>query len=225
MGSLYQEFINGLQEERLRIGITQTEMGQLLRMSQSHYSKVELGKRRLTYYEMQFLCETSLDVFYIFTGYRVNLYEKSVLFEYSYEKLVCCLRCLWILLLYSDKRNNMIILKTEKRGFDTEQYTIIECDDVREIFYKLRRNLGYNQAKMADLLGVDVKKLRCLEKGKILPDCELICKLVENFEIPYAIFFKDRRGIICEIIYLLEIFDEKKKKEILYKIDSLLKEF
>lgn len=52
MGKIYQEVSNRLCEERKRLGYSQQQMGQLIRMSQSHYSKVELGKRRLSYYEV-----------------------------------------------------------------------------------------------------------------------------------------------------------------------------
>lgn len=43
-------------------------MGRILRMNQSHYSKVEHGRRRFTYYETQYLCEADIDSYYIFTG-------------------------------------------------------------------------------------------------------------------------------------------------------------
>ena len=53
MSATYQKFHERLKEERLRLQLSQLEISQLLRMSQSHYSKAELGKRRLSYYEMQ----------------------------------------------------------------------------------------------------------------------------------------------------------------------------
>lgn len=68
MNAKYQSFCERLKEERLRLELSQVEIGQILRMSQSHYSKIELGTRRLTYYETQCLSETNADVYYIFTG-------------------------------------------------------------------------------------------------------------------------------------------------------------
>lgn len=47
----YSHFTERLKEERKRVGLSQNETAQKLKMSQSHYSKVELAKRRLSFYE------------------------------------------------------------------------------------------------------------------------------------------------------------------------------
>lgn len=61
----YQNVLERLKEERLRQHWSQIQMGGQMRMSQSHYSKVELGNRRLTFYQIQYLCDTEIDVHYI----------------------------------------------------------------------------------------------------------------------------------------------------------------
>ena len=66
----YQNVLERLKEERLRQRWSQTQMGGHMRMSQSHYSKAELGNRRLTFYQLQYLCESEIDVHYVFTGYK-----------------------------------------------------------------------------------------------------------------------------------------------------------
>ena len=38
----YEDFLARLKEERLRLGLSQDDIGRLLRMTQSHYSKAEL---------------------------------------------------------------------------------------------------------------------------------------------------------------------------------------
>lgn len=82
MSATYQKFHERLKEERLRLELSQLEISQLLRMSQSHYSKAELGKRRLSYYEMQCLCETQANVFYIFTGEKCKEELQDVVLAY-----------------------------------------------------------------------------------------------------------------------------------------------
>lgn len=61
MSTSYESVLERLKEERLRKQWTQYEMGRILRMNQSHYSKVEHGRRRFTYYETQYLCEADID--------------------------------------------------------------------------------------------------------------------------------------------------------------------
>lgn len=63
MCTKYQDFLDKLKEERISRKWTQLQMGQKLRMTQSHYSKAEMGSRRFTYYEMKCLCETDLDIY------------------------------------------------------------------------------------------------------------------------------------------------------------------
>ena len=89
----------------------------------------------------------------------------------------------------------------------------------------MRRALNYNQMKMADLLEVDVKKLRSMESGKVLPDSEIIWRLSESFYIPYALLLKDKKGLACEISCLLKLIEESKRKDVLDSIKSIHKTF
>ena len=105
------------------------------------------------------------------------------------------------------------------------QNALIPCKKGKSIFYKLRRALNYNQKKMADLLEVDVKKLRGMESGKIFPDSEIMWQLSEVFSLPYALLLRDKEGLICEISCLLEFVDESKRKDIIESIKSIHKTF
>ena len=112
-----------------------------------------------------------------------------------------------------------------QKKIENIQYALMSCKKGKTIFYKLRRSLNYNQMKMADLLEVDVKKLRSMESGKVLPDSEIIWQLSEVFYIPYALLLKDKKGLACEISYLLQLIDESKRKDILDSIKSIHKTF
>lgn len=68
---------------------------------------------------------------------------------------------------------------------------------------------------MAEKLGVDRKKLRDLEKGKLLPDSELIWKMSYQLYVPFSLILKDSNGLISEICYLLEQLEADKRKWIL----------
>lgn len=225
MSTSYQKFHERLKEERRRIQLSQLEIGQLLRMSQSHYSKAELGKRRLSYYEVQCLCETKMDVYYIFTGEKYQIEVNDFFIECTFEELKCYLELLCILLMCW-YRDNMILLSNNMyKKIENIHYVFMPCKKGKTIFYKLRRALNYNQNKMADLLKVDVKKLRNMESGKILPDNEIICQLSDVFHIPYALVLNDKKGLACEIRRLLRLVDRDKQKDILDAIKSIHKSF
>lgn len=79
-----------------------------------------------------------------------------------------------------------------------------------DIFLTVRRLKGYTQIKMADMIGVDVKKLRDLENGKKLPDSEIISKMYEVFKILPVVMIGTKNCMLDTILYIL---DEKKKED------------
>lgn len=84
------------------------------------------------------------------------------------------------------------------------KYILVAGKENDNILYSVRRLLGYTQQKMAGCLGVDVKKLRELENGRILPDSEMIWRIYDLFHIPPSIILKDKKGFVCELCSLLE---------------------
>ncbi len=225
MSATYQKFHERLKEERLRLELSQLEISQLLRMSQSHYSKAELGKRRLSYYEMQCLCETQANVFYIFTGEKCKEELQDVVLAYIYEEIECYLGILCTILISLHKNSMIKIPSGIYKKIVSIQYALMPGEKGKNVIYKLRRALNYNQVKMADLLGVDIKKLRNMENGKTLPDSEMLWHILEVFNIPYALLLKDKQGLACEISYLLQHTDESKRKDIQDSIESIHKLF
>ena len=172
-------------------------------------------------YEVQCLCETNANVYYIFTGEKCQIALNDFLLKCTFEELKCYLELLCILLMCWH-RGNMIVLSNDMyKRIENIRYVLMPCKKDKTIFYKLRRALNYSQIKMADLLKVDVKKLRSMESGKTLPDSEIICHLSDGFHIPYALILNDERGLVCEISCLLRLVDENKQKDILDAMKSI----
>lgn len=222
----YQRFCERLKEERMRISLSQMEISRLLRMTQSHYSKAELGKRRLSYYEIQCLCETKVDVYYVFTGERCRQKENDSFFEEcTVEELKSYLELLCVLYMCLIKTNILTVSSDEHKKVENMRYALMPYEKGKTIFYKLRRTLNYNQKKMAELMKVDVKKLRGMESGKILPDSEIMCQMLDVFSVPYALLMNDKNGLICEINCLLALIQESKRKDILEGMKLIHKTF
>lgn len=215
MSTEYQKFCERLKEERVRISLSQMEVSRSLRMTQSHYSKAELGKRRLSYYEIQCLCETKMDVYYIFTGERWRQIENDSFFwKSTVEELKSYLEIVCTLYMSLFKANILTLSSDNYKKIENIWYALMPCEKGKTIFYKLRRALNYNQKKMAELMKVDVKKLRGMESGKILPDSEIMCQMMDVFSIPYALLLNDKDGLICEINSLLGLIEESKRKDV-----------
>ena len=202
------DILKRLKEERIRMGLSQREMSNFLRLSQSDYSKVELGKRLLSYYELLSLCATDADVNYIYTGRRATDRYMEFFERFDYTMLVNCLQIIFATV-------NLCCLNSvcENKEKLAEQiryvpFTSLGSQDSKDrtsyIFLALRSSLQWQQMKMAEELGMDVKKLRDLEKGKKQPDIEIIYRMYRKFGILPAVMLQDRKGVLSELTIILE---------------------
>ena len=197
MGVTYEDFLERLKEERINQDLTQCEMGARLRMSQSHYSKAELGTRKLTFYEMQSLCKTELNVFYILTGIRVDEKYRKTLEESAPHELNLLLRIVCYAYSFHRRKGMQYFADGYSEKVETEYYGLLR-DNQTNIFYSIRRIKKYSQKKMASMLNIDVKKLRDLEKGIVQPDGELIFKIYQAFYIPFCVILEEKNLLVSE---------------------------
>lgn len=225
MSAAYDDLLIRLVNERQRLAISQREMGRHMRMSQSNYSKVELGKRRLSYYELKYLCDSDIDLHFVFTGKRCSIKYQDFFEIYSYSQLLCLLSIvssLTELCCSFEQTDNDRLLSVW-----TELARLADSGQKlnRNLFGQIRKLLGHSQKEMAEKLGMDVKKLRELENGRCQPDSELLCRLYELFGVLPAMVLQDRRGLISEICCLMESFSSDSVEEILMFLRRFRKEF
>lgn len=148
----YEDFLARLKEERLRLGLSQDDIGRLLRMTQSHYSKAELGSRWFTYYELQCLCDTDVDVFYLFTGHRFESVNDENMKKKPMGKLIFYMNTLCNLISYLDGEETIALSENDRKKIRYIQSSQIRMGDSRTGLFWLRTVLDYNQFKMAGIL-------------------------------------------------------------------------
>lgn len=209
----YDDVLKRLKEERQRLALSQKEMSQCVRMNQSNYSKVELGLRRLNFHELKYLCESDVDVHYIYTAQKNSGQFTDFLSKSGYSELMCFLNIIYAIVAFRYRKEHS---EQWKDILEKIKYVpLLEgSQDADNIFLLVRRSVNYQQKKMADILGIDVKKLRELENGRSLPDSELLSRLYELFYIPPAPILKDRKCMVNEISVLLDMVDEENRKMI-----------
>ena len=183
-------------------------------MSQSNYSKIELGQRRFSFYELKYLCRTELDVHYIFTGQKCHGEKEDILTKSSFAQLFSYLGIVYSI---AAPRRKM---KTDAHWdlvFDNVRYLpfVVENNGSGNIFYQLRQGLDLQQQKMANTMGIDIKKLRELENGRSLPDSELLYRLFDLFGVPPWAVLQDRGSLIGELSVILEIINDKSRDKII----------
>lgn len=223
MGTIYQEFLKRLKEERLRLKLSQNDMGCFLHMTQSHYCKAERGTRRFTYREMNSMGKMGLDVTYLITGYRCQEPYKEFLERCTAKELRCYLSliCSVIECAYINKSYRH---QNELRQLiEAIQLSMMPRERGTTLLYTLRRSGKISQIAMAEMLEVDVKKLRELENGKKEPDGELMCLLWEKFMVPISLILDDSiaSGLESELSYLLELMKEEHREAVFQTLKQL----
>lgn len=211
----YDLFVKRLREERAGTQLTQKEMAVKLKMSESHYSKAETARRRLSFFETKWLCETPVDSFYIFTGKRVDRQYSEIFSKCEYEELLCHYEFVCMVALHPGLGRTGGLNAEDRRIIEYARYLLVMEQADKTIFKKHREYREYSQRQMAELLGVDSKKLRDLEKGKLLPDSELIWQMSSQLQIPFSLVLKDRNGLISEICSWLERLEPDKRELVL----------
>ena len=218
MNRTYDDFLCRLKEQRKQLGLSQEQMAQRVHKTQSNYSKVELGLQRLSYEELKYLSESGIDIYYIFTGYRgsgkyLDFFERK-----TYAEICSYLGIIYSVLSLDDNIEKKFSKISEEMLYIP---LIISKEKSINAFLTLRRISGYQQKVMADKIGVDVKKLRELEKDSCLPDSEILWKTYHEFGISPMYILKDKEGIIHEVDALLEISEKECTEKILEIVSSL----
>lgn len=220
MNETYQSVLKRLKEERTEKKWSQEQISKQLRMSQSHYSKVELGKRRFTYYEVQYLYGLQLDAHYIFTGQRGGTEQETFFSNCDYRELNFYMHILAYVAeyLYTVRR-----LENWEPVYKEMKYIgyITAPDRINDnALFALRRAVEYSQQKMAEKLGVDIKKIRSMENGDSLPDSEILWNLYQFFRIPPAVFIKSERGVACAIGCILDMLGKENRGHAMAVVES-----
>ena len=220
MNVSYQNVLERLKEERLKNNWSQEQISQRLKMSQSHYSKVELGKRRFTYYEVQYLYDLEVDAHYIFTGQKSNVRCEALFSPCDYRELNFYLHVLAYMSEYLCLVRKSEEWKALYRELEYIRYVTAPDRADDNTLFLLRRLLNYNQQTMAEKLGVDIKKVRAMENGESLPDSEILWNLYQLFRIPPAVFTKNQRGMASAVSCLMDILPKKEKEHALEVLQS-----
>ncbi len=222
MSSNYNDVLARLREQRLSKSLSQNEIAQIVHMTQSNYSKAELALRRLSFNELKCLCDSPIDVYYVFTGRESSSRYRDFFDGCSYWELCSYLNVIYSISSMQDKNEP---LEQWKGILEQTSYIpiIMGNQDSKNIFQALRNNMNCQQKKMAEKLGIDIKKFRDLEKGRCLPDSELFWRLYDLFRIPPAVLLEDKNGMASEIATVLDAIDIE-YRESMFNILKMIRE-
>lgn len=181
MHSSYEDFLKRFSQYRLCLNMTQAETSHLLGITQSQFSKMELGKIIVSYKSLKCLMKEGWDVDYLVTG-KESVHGVSELTELlmeidEREKRGVLNAVAWLLEqgitkcvseISFETKCEIEVLKRRADGCETDS-----------VLQEIRKISGVSQIPMSEKLGVNIKKYRMLEKSKANPDAELLLRLYE----------------------------------------------
>lgn len=170
----YSLVLQRLEAYRKKCGLVQESIAESLGITQSEYSKVELGKIRLSFEIISKLYKQGCDIDLVITGESGDPILQSIerISSNDEKEFISVLKlCDWAIYQWSleDGREETIGKKLLK--------VFIDNGSSKMPLEKLREAFGVTQDQMAEIIGVNIKKYRMLEKGKVRPDAELMANI------------------------------------------------
>ena len=227
MERIYEDMLKRLKKFRKTEKISQKELGNIMHITQSHYSKIEKGEKIMSGAELFFLIRSGIDMDYMISGEHV---EKSVLNEIieSCEK---------------EKRAELfqlIVWTIHQRVLSGKTGTRLSENCIRElellrcrtsphikdstIWYKIRKANQMTQVQMAETLSVNTKYYREIEKGKTSAKAEILAVLYKKLGYLPSVIFEDNHGNLMVLNQIWSSFEpeEQKKMESFIRAGTLL---
>lgn len=192
MSNRYDDFLRRFVSYRTKMNMSQEEMGRLLGKTQSQLSKIELRKTVVSFDILESLQGIGWDVDDMVIG-KEQIVLESRLTDYLAEKAGEDWKFLRELVVW------ILGLEFRKNGGFTDADSECEYRLLRTLLYSaapqnvmlaVRRVIGIRQDMMAERLGVDVKKCRDLERGRIYPDAELLILIYDMCACRPTVFFQ-----------------------------------
>lgn len=193
----YDLIVQKLEKYRKECHILQSEMADYLDITQSQYSKLELGRVKLSHEILKKLDAHGCNVDLMITGKEAEailpslekVYEESSA-EGFYDWLGLCY---WLV-------NRGKYGKREEERIGIKLLRLFTNGDKKMTpLERLRKAYGVSQQQMADIIGVNIKKYRDLEKGKLQLDAELMANIYEVTKCRPS-YFMNERGYYLSVI-------------------------
>lgn len=202
----YKLFLKRLIALRKEQGLTQQDMAHRLHISQGQYSKIEKESIIVSGRIIRQLFEMGWDIDYLLTG-REGHFREGMSWKWTSDKGMDSnggiLTIMFVLLELTRDAN------AKRQKSYTELQVVKRClfnyEEEKSSLYHVRMALNMPQVKMAELLGVNIKKYRSMERDTCQLDAELMITFYQKTKCSPTVFV-DRR-YFCEMILYKEIQD------------------
>ena len=227
MNSYYKDFLKRLIQYRIQLNMTQEKISRELGITQSQFSKQELGKTIVPYKILIKFKNMGWDIDYLFTGKKAGGKSSELsswLNEIGPSNRQTMLKlAVWALETGIAQNNSEIAIETKCEIDILKAKTDSEVE--QSILYEIRKSAGIQQILMAEKLGVNIKKYRALERAETLPDAELLLEIYGLTGCKPSLFLVscDVASVIIDDLWgLLSINQQRKILDIMEQAKEFL---
>lgn len=217
----YSSVINRLKWYRKELNKTQDSMSQMFEVGQAHYSKLEDGKKIISYHSLEMFEKNGGDIQFLITGEkyeqgRIDQYLAQCRTENGKKELLKLL--FWVSrqgeALGSQERK----LLTKKTSASIALIEYMEKD--MSIWKSIRLLEKLTQIQMADILDINIKRYRRIEKMQSKPDAEILYTAYEKLGYSPLIIMKQEYYYLRELNTVWDKFSEKTIR----KLDEIVRQ-
>lgn len=219
---VYIDIVKRLIQYRRNHQITQIQLADIFSVTQCEISKLEANEYRISYDDLfQLHTKTSLDIDFLITGKTASntifhTLEKDLVsssaarYQYTDLILFSLNSMLEQILITKDSQNYLTNLQRLLR------YSFLSGSRQKsDCWINIRNTFRLTQIKMAEIMDIDIKRYRNIEKWKRTANAELLMNVYNALEVCPSYFIY---GKIENYQYLEQIFQnfpEQKQKEII----------
>lgn len=212
----YKLIVSRLESYRKKYHIVQTDLADDLEITQSQYSKFEKGAVKLSYEILHKLYKMGWDIDLIITGEGMHpIIDKLKPLQevMNEEQMISIFKlCEWAI----DQWN---LQGANENGIGNKLLKLyIGSEHAMTALQKLRVVYNLNQEEMAELVGVNIKKYRELEKGVLQLDAELMSNIYEATKCKPS-FFLDENSYYLAVVSDACRNDEKKVQQLQHLLE------
>lgn len=217
MSSAYDKLLNRLNAYRKMQNMSQESMGSVMGITQSHYSKVENGKKIISGEELHNLDMNGIDVDYLVSGIKSPRTVLDDLMEACGREKKAELLQLIVWTIQQGMENAQIGGSAAvrcTREIELLRYQVFPHTSEHTVWYRIRMANEMTQGEMAEALDVSVKRYREIEKGNTRASAEVVAALYENLGYLPSIILEEDVVNLSSLNIIWEEFEEELQKEL-----------
>lgn len=223
MNPLYEEALHRVLNYRVRNQLSQEDMGKLMGVTQSHYCKLEQGKKVISGEALLHLNEMKVDVDFFITGEETLETELNTYIQRYPEHAAEIVQIMvWLV-----NRGISMMDKVQEWGTvdyqkEMELLHLKEWNNLarERVWYGIRKVNDLTQVEMSKLLDVNIKKYREIEKVSRIPDAEVLTNLYDKTGVTPSFLFPGLQNNINILNRTWKNFSPEVKHDLLKVLDE-----